>query len=189
MHDSNKWNIFFVIHDLFADCEELTVGETDDQYFYRYHPSTVNVEMIEFEVKASSDVHISLSSSSSDVPDMYEIVISGWGNMQSVIRRCIQCDNEVTVSTPGYLSPDEFRGFWIKYDQTTGVLQVGREGNAYFMQWQDPNPLDVEYVGYTTGFGSTGVFRFCNLSKLIIFKNNNEYFFQNTVAYFVSNLC
>ena len=46
-------------------------------------------------------------------------------------------------------------------------FQVGREANEYFMTWQDPNPLDVSYVGYSTGFGSTGVFKFCNLSKLL----------------------
>ena len=33
------------------------------------------------------------------------------------------------------------------------------------MTWTDPNPLDVKYVGYSTGAGSHGEFKFCNLCE------------------------
>ena len=60
---------------------------------------------------------------------------------------------------------NEWRGFWITYNMNTGKMDVGKEAQAAFMTYTDPNPLEVKYVGYSTGFGSEGKFRFCNLSK------------------------
>ncbi|XP_038077198.1 lymphocyte antigen 75-like [Patiria miniata] len=145
-------------------CEVLDTVSTDDNFSYRYHPSQANVERVEFRVKAGSDVHVSLSAASSDQPAMYEIIIGGWTNGNSAIRRCGQCTNEVYISTPNFLSANEFRGFWINYDLGTGKLDVGKEGQGtWFMTWTDPQPLDVKYVGYSTGFGFAGEFEFCNL--------------------------
>merc|ERR550525_1233546 len=71
---------------------------------------------IQFRVKASNDAHIGLFpdwSIDTSVP-FYEIVLSGWGNTKSVIRRGSQQSPKVTVSTVGLLSAAEFRTFWIK---------------------------------------------------------------------------
>ena len=144
----------------------LDTISTDANYYYRYHPSTANVERIEFKVKAGSDVHIGLSSESSNQAAMYKVVIGGWINSNSAIRRCASCsNNEVYVSTPNYLSSTEFRGFWITYDLGTGKLDVGRQGLSSFMTWTDPSPIDVKYVGYSTGYGFDGQFQFCNICK------------------------
>ena len=72
----------------FLDC---TVYTTDRVYWYRYQFDELTNNRIEFDVKASSDVHISLSSSNANQDHMYEIVLGGWRNSKSVIRRCIQC--------------------------------------------------------------------------------------------------
>ena len=90
---------------------------------------------------------------------MYEIVIGGWGNTQSVIRRSKQGNTKIEASTPSILSPTEFRGFWITYNN--GVIKVGKEGQAAFMEWTDPTPLPVNNIGYSTGWGSNGQFEFC----------------------------
>ena len=77
----------------------------------------------------------------------------------------LQCANEVVESTPSILNENEWRGFWITYNMNTGMMDVGKEAQAAFMTYTDPDPLEVKYVGYSTGFGSEGIFRFCNLSK------------------------
>ncbi|KAI8478075.1 hypothetical protein Bbelb_441960, partial [Branchiostoma belcheri] len=60
----------------------------------------------------------------------------------------------------GILSADSSRGFWISW-APDGTLAVGREGEGSpFMQWQDPDPLPFQYLGYSTGWGSSGLFRF-----------------------------
>ena len=63
--------------------------------------------MIEFEVKASRDVFIGLTSAAEMYnvcePEIYEIVIGGWGNTQSVIRRgqlCTNCGCRVNCRIP-----------------------------------------------------------------------------------------
>ncbi|XP_078670967.1 uncharacterized protein LOC144911067 isoform X2 [Branchiostoma floridae x Branchiostoma belcheri] len=113
-----------------------------------------------FSVMAGSDVHIALSSQAAVINDMYEIVIGGLGNAQSVIRRSQDGENKVTVSTQDVLSSDEFGGFWISW-AADGTIAAGRDGESSpFMQWQDPNPLGVWYFGYSTGWGSAGEFRF-----------------------------
>ena len=74
----------------YAACDEYTSGDTDDNYYYRYHPAQKSVEYLYFEVKADNDVHIGLSPIAGDANPMYEIVIGGWGNTRSAIRRCKQ---------------------------------------------------------------------------------------------------
>ncbi|XP_033624617.1 macrophage mannose receptor 1-like [Asterias rubens] len=147
-----------------ADCESLLVT-TDDIYNYRYHPSVANVDRIEFEVKASRNVYILLSTTSDEVPEqlLYEVVIGDKQNTFSSIRRCKLCKDKVKKATSAFLNNQEFRAFWITYDLNTGVIAVGKKHELAFMTWTDPNPLDVKYVGYSTGAGSHGEFKFCNL--------------------------
>ena len=67
----------------FSECDVTSAG-----YNYHYFPSMM--DYIEFQVQATSDVHIALSPRPGDDNAMYEIVIGGWGNEYSVIRRCKQ---------------------------------------------------------------------------------------------------
>ncbi|XP_071824781.1 macrophage mannose receptor 1-like isoform X2 [Apostichopus japonicus] len=145
------------------DCETFTSRTTDFDFFYRYHPSPLPSNRVEFEVRATNDVHISLSSSNTGEGQMYEIVIGGWGNTQSVIRLCPTCAHEVEVETIGILSGTQFRGFEITYT-ADGLISVYKYGEGIpFMEWTDPNPFQVNYIGYSTGYGSDGEFKFCNL--------------------------
>ncbi|XP_078674665.1 uncharacterized protein LOC144912807 [Branchiostoma floridae x Branchiostoma belcheri] len=122
-----------------------------------------------FKVKTSAGAHIALSSQGAGLNYMYEIVIGGWENTKSVIRREPLGEKKVTASTPGILSPDEFRIFWVSWTQN-GAIAVGRVGESSpFMQWQDPNPLGIGYFGYSTGWGYTGEFEFlCARDKNIM---------------------
>ncbi|XP_072020213.1 macrophage mannose receptor 1-like [Amphiura filiformis] len=145
-------------------CDEYTSGDTDEDYYYRYHPAQKSVEYIYFEVQADNDVHIGLSPIEGDADPMYEIVIGGYGNTLSAVRRCKQCANEIDAPTPSILNINEWRGFWITFNINTGKMEIGKEAHAAFLTYTDPDPIDVQYVGYSTGWGSEGRFRFCNLT-------------------------
>ncbi|KAJ8041524.1 C3 and PZP-like alpha-2-macroglobulin domain-containing protein 8 [Holothuria leucospilota] len=136
--------------------------DTDTSYYYRYLELPVGISHIQFEAKANNDVHIALSPSENS-SDLYEIVIGGWKNTKSVIRRCKQCINLVSELTNRYLSANEFRWFWITFE-SNGAITVGRNNESTpFMKWTDPDPLEVQYLGYSTGFGNSGQFRFFGL--------------------------
>ncbi|XP_078612531.1 uncharacterized protein LOC144882551 isoform X1 [Branchiostoma floridae x Branchiostoma japonicum] len=135
---------------------------TDDQYRYRWNLTAIrDSSLFTFEVRASNDVHVALSSQNYNLDDMYEIVIGGWNNTSSVIRRSKGGTDLTGSPTPGILSSAESRGFWIAWT-VDGTISVGKQGESqHFMQWTDPEPLQVVYAGYTTGWGSTGEWRFC----------------------------
>ncbi|XP_033099726.1 uncharacterized protein LOC117103267 [Anneissia japonica] len=147
----------------YQSCENLICSEyiTGLVYEYRFdNPRLlVGTSSIEFSVAAYRDVHICLSSMPEVMNPMYEIVIGGNTNTVSYIRRCAQCNSE-TSTTNTVVSPYVFTKFWISFDN--GLIKVGINGEDAFMTFQDQHPLDVYYIGFSTGFGSGGLFRFCH---------------------------
>ncbi|CAH1267833.1 CPAMD8 [Branchiostoma lanceolatum] len=147
------------------DRDVCETPSTDTQYRYRWDLPRLTGHRFTFEVQANNDAHVALSSQSQDMDDMYEIVIGGWSNTQSVIRRSKQGNNHATASTSGINSPTEYRTFWITWS-SDGTIAVGRGGETQpFMQWTDPDPLPIAYAGYTTGWGSTGRWKFCHTAR------------------------
>ncbi|XP_033110354.1 adhesion G protein-coupled receptor E3-like [Anneissia japonica] len=143
------------------DCRHY---ETNDQYIYQYNLPRIQsfaYPPFEFSVKAQNDVHIALSAQDTDLDPLYEIVIGGWGNTKSTIRRCKLCKGLVYFQSSGFLDPNDYRRFWIQF--VDGNIAVGYIGEVAFMTYNDPNPLDVNYVGYSTGWGSCGSFQFCGI--------------------------
>lgn len=87
---------------------------------------------------------------------MYEIVIGGWANTRSAIREIGKEPQElVEVATPDIVSSNKMHGFWIRWNDN--AIAVGREDeDVPFMFHEDPNIFPINYVGISTGFGSTG---------------------------------
>ena len=91
---------------------------------------------------------------------MYEIVIGGWNNTKTVIRKGSQGSAKDERVTQSILSPNEDRPFWA--DAKNGFVRLGKGkiiGSDIVIKWQDNQPLDPVYVGFMTGFGSTGVWK------------------------------
>ena len=84
-----------------------------------------------------------------------QIVIGGWKNTKSVIRRNGVEPNKDEVLTPYIVSDAEYHGFYIRWKG--GLVEVGKEGElSPFLKWKDPDPFDVHYYGISTGYGATG---------------------------------
>lgn len=73
-------------------------------------------------VKTHNNAHFALSASPHDSTGMLEIVLGGRQNTRSWISLGKMGDPLVSVSTPGILSWDEFRSFWISWK--AGMIQV-----------------------------------------------------------------
>ncbi|XP_044268897.1 uncharacterized protein LOC123014086 [Tribolium madens] len=127
--------------------------QTEDRLEYTFFPNASG--LLQFRVRAPNDAHIALSPSASEATPMYEVFIGGWGNSKSIIRKNRSKPDVAEASTPGFLNPDEFRGFWIRWDN--GHISVGHEGNAApFLEWRDYEQVPIEYIGVCTGWGATG---------------------------------
>lgn len=134
----------------------FTTGDTK-----RYDQMGIQIpasKAIVFELDASNDAHLGFFTASRSLDEMYEIVISGWGNTKSVIRRRNQGPEKTDrASTKGLLSSGSYTHLWA--DAKGGVVRFGRGdvvGQDVILQWNDPHPLNVTSVGMMTGWGSSG---------------------------------
>ena len=122
---------------------------------------------IVFTVRAKNDAHLGFFSEGQE--KFYEIVIGGWTNTKSVIRRIIPfpvVDYDETA-TPNILNANEDRPFWA--DARNGLIRFGSGsviGNDIILSWQDNQPLNPSYVGFMTGWGSSGIWKYKGKKKI-----------------------
>jgi len=135
--------------------------------------------VVSFEAKATNDIHVSLNSSigstrsqegMADSAPVYEVLIGGWRNTKSCIRK--GGNQQATVSkrpasamgspkmtnSPGSSSVSvvidpqgEFCKYWICIQD--GALRVGKGDfpENEFLNWKDPQPVtNVSYVGFSS---------------------------------------
>ena len=73
-----------------------------------------------------------------------------------MIRESSQGANQVVVNTNGLLSGDEDVDFWASAKNGVVRLGLGHSiGDEIIMEWTDPNPNTVTYIGLMRGWGST----------------------------------
>ena len=130
------------------------VFHTEDnlQYDSSYNIILDDSKSITFSVRASNDANIGFMCNSCN--DFYQIAIGGWSNTKSVIQRG-STKNSSSIS--GLLDGNEYRPFWAQ--ALNGMVRFGTGhiiGQNVIVQWQDPSPIIPNYVGFTTGWGSSG---------------------------------
>ena len=139
IHTSNVWGYIYL------DDKGLCIAKTG---------------LMMFSVRSGGDVHITLSNDKTSESNI-EIVIGGWGNGKSVIRRCHHCPSVTSNYGSGRLSSSEFRHFWITWS-SDGTISVGSgstPGESEFMSTIIQQTID--YVGITTGYDSSGEWNIC----------------------------
>jgi len=103
---------------------------------------------------------------------MYEIVIGGWNNQQSSIRRCRQQSWTMSTNhTP--LSETDFQSFWITWflnvTQSGLTIRAGSGSVQFvneFLFLHDSEPCSINYIGISTGAENEGTWIFL-VGKLI----------------------
>ncbi|XP_015113518.1 uncharacterized protein LOC107038774 isoform X1 [Diachasma alloeum] len=126
---------------------------TEDKLEYNFYPCSSG--QIQFRVRAPNDAHIALTTGPHESEPMYEIFIGGWGNSKSVIRKNRVKPEVAEMDTPGILSADESRGFWIRWHG--GNITFGKEGEQTpILNYFDPEPFVISYFGVCTGWGASG---------------------------------
>ncbi|KAI7791344.1 C3 and PZP-like alpha-2-macroglobulin domain-containing protein 8 isoform X1 [Triplophysa rosa] len=149
---------------------------TPNKYEYQYVKKPAKVTHIQVSVKSHNDAHIALSPTAHDNTDMVEIVLGGRQNSRSWISQGKMGEPVASTPTPGILSWDEFRSFWISWRE--GGVQVGHglepSSETVILQWAGPLSAHVRHVGFSTGWGSVGEFKIWR--KEDADENHNEAF-------------
>ncbi|XP_065102652.1 C3 and PZP-like alpha-2-macroglobulin domain-containing protein 8 [Paramisgurnus dabryanus] len=149
---------------------------TPNKYEYQYVKKPAKVTHVQVSVKSHNDAHIALSPTAHDSTEMVEIVLGGRQNSRSWISRGKMGEPVANAQTPGILSWDEFRSFWISW--RGGGVQVGHglepSNESLIMQWTGPLTAHVRHIGFSTGWGSVGEFRIWR--KEDADENHNEAF-------------
>lgn len=96
---------------------------TPNKYEYQYVKKPARMNQFQVAVKTHNDAHFALSASPHDSAEMIEVVLGGRQNARSWISLGKMGEPLVSTATPGILSWDEFRSFWISWKG--GMVQVG----------------------------------------------------------------
>ncbi|XP_038075886.1 uncharacterized protein LOC119743535 [Patiria miniata] len=145
-------------------------------YVYNYKfaalpRSTDGGVLVRFAVRVDYDVHIALTGQNADSLKMYEIIIGGWTDTKSAIRRKKQGTALTTrYESAGWLDGQTYMDFWVSASPGTGTadltIAVGRGSDtAPFMSYVDSSPLPVTHLGFSLwGSSLVGQFKFCGLN-------------------------
>lgn len=122
----------------FPSSERIHIS-TPNKYEYQYVKKPARMTHFQVAVKTHNDAHIALSPSPHDSAEMLEVVLGGRQNTRSWVSLGKMGEQVASAPTPGILSWDEFRSFWISWRRD--VLQVrawlggGRWGGGGGSEW------------------------------------------------------
>lgn len=130
---------------------------------YSYHSlsdiginATTRTSLV-FTVRACNDAHIGLFTAYPSMTQnrFYEIVIGGWANSKSVIRKEKQGYAWAQKHQRNLLSCTNAQPFWVSWNNGHIKVGTGQQVNSNtFMEWTDPNPYLVKFAAVSAGFGS-----------------------------------
>ncbi|KAI5639723.1 farnesoic acid 0-methyl transferase domain-containing protein [Phthorimaea operculella] len=138
--------------------------KTTNHVKYQMYP--VASGSMRFSVRAPNDAHLALTAGPYESNPCYEIIIGGWKNQKSVIRKTVDGNKEdkAEVDSAYILNAGEFRDFYVRWDG--GVIGVHHKNSSEpFLKWEDPKPFSITHVGFLTAWGSTGSWEFDNGEK------------------------
>ena len=140
--------------------EPLEVGSCWGKYNWEsnYKLLSEGQGILYFVAKASTDVYVAISSKEETMEPMYEVVIGGWGNTKSGIRRCSQGELVCCVNEGLHNAHNEenvSHQFWVSLDKDTQLIHVGRGRQANLesvvCMYKDPNFLcEAMYVAFSS---------------------------------------
>ena len=99
------------------------------------------------------------------------LVLGAGGNTFSAIRLGKLGDTVASADTPDILNPAEYRHFYVSFQN--GDISIGQVGDRPLMEYTHDSPIPVNFVGFSTGFGNTGVWEFCDFGMFLIYQSIN----------------
>ncbi len=139
--------------------DAFTVQKSSGVYSWEY-PKNTKISgntAVTFDAKGTTDLILCFAEEADNKSAMYEAVIGGWGNTQTVIRKFRQNPHHGHVrvraneNINAMVQPNVWASYWLSVNN--GLVQIGRgnvPGQNITLQWQDPiNPLEfISTIGF-----------------------------------------
>jgi len=111
-----------------------------------------------FDAKATNDIHVCFAETASNRSPLYEVVIGGWNNTQTVIRKGRQTPHNGHARVNAKQNPqamvaaNRWATYWVSVN--CGLVAIGRGksvGQNIILTWQDPDPLqNLKTIAFST---------------------------------------
>lgn len=110
-----------------------------NEYRYNYTWIQPRNRHLTFKIRSCDNGHILLSNSLLDVTEnaAYEIVLGGYNNTFSDIRRGAHGPIVASANTPNIMNCDEFLPFWVKWENKVLIVGSGLLGSNVIMEYND----------------------------------------------------
>ncbi|XP_012269713.1 uncharacterized protein LOC105693998 isoform X2 [Athalia rosae] len=110
---------------------------------------------IKLSVKAAHDARIALRTHLGGDSSVYEIVIGGWGNTMSAIKRN-NTEPDVAEAETRYILNEETPCILYIQWWCDGLLEIFCHELDTRLSYKDSNPFVLNYIGFSTAWGATG---------------------------------
>ena len=107
-----------------------------------------------FQVKARNDAHIALGGDTNHDGKHWEIVLGGWSNKKSVIRKKNQGPEQAKSGGP--LNPNALVPMWISWGNHLCVGKGFNVGSNEMMRCEFDYSIPISFMSMCTGWGATG---------------------------------
>jgi hypothetical protein len=130
----------------------------DYRYDYAWFQPTSS--FAEFKVRTCNDGHILLATSLFDETKGYEIVLGGYDNSRSDIRRGSHGQVLQQADTPDIMNCDEFLPFWIRWGNKSVIVGSGRLDDHIVMRFDDPEQPEIKALSVTSWVTASAEYHF-----------------------------
>jgi hypothetical protein len=139
---------------------DIFVAFTMSDYRYDYSWFQPLNFYVEFEVRTCSDGHILLGTYLFDETNGYEIVLGGYDNTKSDIRRGSHGPILLQVDTPDIMNCDEFLSFWVRWGNSSLEIGSGRLDEHVIMRLSDPQQPAIKSLSVSSWITAPAEYHF-----------------------------
>ena len=133
---------------------EIRLSTPNHYHYKHWFEVDQSTKRIELRVKATNDAHIALGSYRLHDSKHWEIVIGGWRNTQSVMRKSNQGRHVEKLQHQPLSGSKGFDRFWIEWSEKEN-LSIGF-GMITLMTHKYDKGIPIKYMSVSTGWGSEG---------------------------------